>query len=70
MNPVKDLPIAADESVRRVAFRTVGNTHGPVTRLMSPSDLGHMLKPWGGCGHGAIVPFPATALLPGGVTRR
>ncbi|MFN9469922.1 pirin family protein [Acidovorax sp.] len=46
MNPVKDLPIAADESVRRVAFRTVGNTHGPVTRLMSPSDLGHMLKPY------------------------
>lgn len=46
MNPVKDLPVAADESVRRVAFRTTGNTHGPVTRLMSPSDLGHMLKPF------------------------
>ena len=32
--------------VRAIAFRTRGSTHGPVTRLMSPSDLGKLLKPF------------------------
>lgn len=31
---------------RGVVLRTRGDTHGHVTRLMSPSDLGHMLKPF------------------------
>lgn len=31
---------------RRVTFRTRGMTHGPITRLMSPSDLGQLLKPF------------------------
>ena len=31
---------------RRVVFRTRGNQHGPVTRLMSPSDLGELLRPF------------------------
>jgi redox-sensitive bicupin YhaK (pirin superfamily) len=30
----------------RIAKRTHGHTHGPVTRLMSPSDFGHLLKPF------------------------
>src|SRR6202051_2519045 len=30
----------------RIARRTRGNTHGPVTRLMSPSDFGQLLKPF------------------------
>jgi redox-sensitive bicupin YhaK (pirin superfamily) len=30
----------------RVAGRTHGQTHGPITRLMSPSDFGHLLKPF------------------------
>jgi redox-sensitive bicupin YhaK (pirin superfamily) len=46
MNSPNDLPISANDSFRRVTFRTRGNTHGPVTRLMSPSDLGHVLKPY------------------------
>src|SRR5579864_5507514 len=29
-----------------VARRTLGRTHGPVTRLMSPSDFGALLKPF------------------------
>ncbi|WP_421589619.1 pirin family protein [Rahnella aceris] len=32
--------------VRSVVHRTCGSTHGPVTRLMSPSDLGKYLKPF------------------------
>src|SRR4029077_4708371 len=31
---------------RAIARRTRGQTHGPVTRLMSPSDFGEILKPF------------------------
>lgn len=31
---------------RRVVFRTRGHAHGPITRLMSPGDLGRALKPF------------------------
>ena len=31
---------------RTIVQRTRGRTHGPVTRLMSPSDLGEILKPF------------------------
>jgi redox-sensitive bicupin YhaK (pirin superfamily) len=31
---------------RTIAHRTRGRTHGPITRLMSPSDLGEILKPF------------------------
>src|SRR5438445_7267894 len=30
----------------RVARRTRGQNHGPITRLMSPSDFGRLLKPF------------------------
>jgi redox-sensitive bicupin YhaK (pirin superfamily) len=33
-------------ALRRVVHRTRGSTHGPITRLMSPSDLGQSLKPF------------------------
>ena len=32
--------------VRQIARRTRGNSHGPITRLMSPSDFGQLLKPF------------------------
>ena len=32
--------------VRQVIYRTRGRTHGYVTRLMSPGDLGELLKPF------------------------
>jgi len=32
--------------LRQIAARTRGNSHGPITRLMSPSDLGQLLKPF------------------------
>src|SRR5258708_30159195 len=31
---------------RRIVQRTRGRTHGPITRLMSPPDLGEILKPF------------------------
>jgi redox-sensitive bicupin YhaK (pirin superfamily) len=32
--------------MRQIITRTSGQTHGPITRLMSPGDLGQMLKPF------------------------
>jgi redox-sensitive bicupin YhaK (pirin superfamily) len=31
---------------RRIAYRTRGRGHGPIVRLMSPSDLGEITKPF------------------------
>jgi redox-sensitive bicupin YhaK (pirin superfamily) len=31
---------------RTIVHRTSGSTHGPITRLMSPGDLGELLKPF------------------------
>lgn len=31
---------------RRIVARTSGQRHGPITRLMSPGDLGQLLKPF------------------------
>src|SRR5258707_1122392 len=33
-------------ALRRIARRTKGRAHGPITRLMSPSDFGELLKPF------------------------
>src|SRR6185369_14925381 len=32
--------------VRQIVHRTRGQTHGSITRLMSPSDLGELIKPF------------------------
>src|SRR5712692_6860000 len=34
------------ERPRQIVHRTHGHRHGPITRLMSPSDLGQTLKPF------------------------
>jgi redox-sensitive bicupin YhaK (pirin superfamily) len=31
---------------RQISYRTTGRGHGPIVRLMSPSDLGHLIKPF------------------------
>src|SRR5712664_2736495 len=36
----------AQSPVRQIARRTRGSSHGPITRLMSPSDFGQLLKPF------------------------
>ncbi|MEN9544528.1 MAG: hypothetical protein RLZZ598_1361 [Pseudomonadota bacterium] len=37
---------AALTDVRAIAHRTRGHSHGPITRLMSPGDLGGVVKPF------------------------
>ena len=31
---------------RRIVLRTLGHVHGPVTRLVSPADIGELIKPF------------------------
>jgi redox-sensitive bicupin YhaK (pirin superfamily) len=31
---------------RRIAYRARGRSHGPITRLVSPSDVGELIKPF------------------------
>src|SRR6266852_9773754 len=31
---------------RRIVYRTHGRAHGPITRLVSPSDVGEFIKPF------------------------
>jgi redox-sensitive bicupin YhaK (pirin superfamily) len=71
----------APTPARRIAHRTRGRTHGPVARLMSPSDFGEILKPFvfldlfdheGAPFHGGLHPHSGIAtltyILEGGVT--
>lgn len=37
---------AVTAQTRAIVQRTRGHTHGPITRLMSPGDLGQVLKPF------------------------
>src|SRR5437868_6765323 len=49
-----EMPIAATSSRRRpiaqlprsIVLRTRGHSHGPITRLVSPGDLGELIKPF------------------------
>src|SRR5689334_25397495 len=34
------------QPVREIVYRTHGHEGGPITRLMSPSDLGEVVKPF------------------------
>jgi redox-sensitive bicupin YhaK (pirin superfamily) len=42
----KTTTLTTDNPIRRIARRTLGQSHGPITRLMSPSDFGRLLKPF------------------------
>lgn len=37
---------AVATQARAIVYRTSGSTHGPITRLVSPGDLGEFLKPF------------------------
>src|SRR6202043_61541 len=44
--------------LRRIAFRTSGRQHGPITRLVSPSDIGELIKPFVFLDHAEVAPRP------------
>jgi redox-sensitive bicupin YhaK (pirin superfamily) len=41
---------------RGIVVRSSGRTHGPITRLVSPSDVGELIKPFVLLDHGEVKP--------------
>lgn len=39
-------PIRTEENSRQIALRTRGRSHGSITRLVSPGDIGELIKPF------------------------
>lgn len=44
--PIHTPPTRRADVGRHVIFRTHGNAHGPIVRMVSPSDIGEMIKPF------------------------
>lgn len=44
--PARTSPTPIQARPRKIVRRTRGSRHGPITRLMSPGDLGQLLKPF------------------------
>ena len=53
---------ALPKAARQIVFRSAGRRHGPITRLVSPSDVGEMIKPFVFLDHGE-VPFTGKPLF-------
>jgi redox-sensitive bicupin YhaK (pirin superfamily) len=49
---------AISAGTRQIVFSTGGRKHGPVTRLVSPSDVGELIKPFVFLDHFEVVPRP------------
>ena len=49
---------AVDVGARGIVFRTSGRKHGPITRLVSPSDIGELIKPFVFLDHAEVAPRP------------
>lgn len=49
---------AVPASGRRIVLRSSGYQHGPITRLVSPSDIGELIKPFVFLDHAEVVPTP------------
>ena len=45
-SPAEALVSAVKGKFRQIVERTRGNLHGPITRLVSPGDLGQLMKPF------------------------
>jgi redox-sensitive bicupin YhaK (pirin superfamily) len=45
-NAVSTRPMRAEETSRQIVLRTRGHAHGPITRLVSPGDVGETIKPF------------------------
>jgi redox-sensitive bicupin YhaK (pirin superfamily) len=56
---VEDSPQPAESvGTRRIALSTRGRRHGPITRLVSPSDIGELIKPFVFLDHAEVAPRP------------
>jgi redox-sensitive bicupin YhaK (pirin superfamily) len=55
-NPETLQKTAVRDGARRIVMRTSGRRHGPITRLVSPSDVGELIKPFVFLDHGVVEP--------------
>jgi redox-sensitive bicupin YhaK (pirin superfamily) len=56
---IENAPEAAVRTgARRIVHTTSGRRHGPITRLVSPSDIGALIKPFVFLDHFEVVPRP------------
>src|SRR5688572_30216941 len=44
--PASEPALVLSAPTRRVVARTRGRSHGPITRIVSPSDIGELTKPF------------------------
>src|ERR1700681_3624825 len=56
--PAAALAPRVENEVRGIALKTRGRRHGPITRLVSPSDIGELIKPFVFLDHAEVVPRP------------
>jgi redox-sensitive bicupin YhaK (pirin superfamily) len=49
---------AANAGARQIALTTRGRQHGPIARLVSPSDIGELIKPFVFLDHAEVAPRP------------
>jgi redox-sensitive bicupin YhaK (pirin superfamily) len=56
---IENAPEAAvSAGTRRIVLSTSGRRHGPITRLVSPSDIGELIKPFVFLDHAEVAPRP------------
>src|SRR3989475_847529 len=49
---------AVNDGARQIALSTRARRHGPITRLVSPSDIGESIKPFVFLDHAEVAPRP------------
>jgi len=58
MNSTAAVLTRADATTRRIVHTTSGHRHGPISRLVSPSDIGELIKPFVFLDHFEVAPRP------------
>jgi redox-sensitive bicupin YhaK (pirin superfamily) len=55
---VDSLVRVANSTPRRIVLRARGHRHGPINRLVSPSNIGELIKPFVFLDHAEVAPRP------------
>jgi redox-sensitive bicupin YhaK (pirin superfamily) len=63
MNSTAAVLTRPDTATRRIVQTTSGRRHGPITRLVSPSDIGELIKPFVFLDHAEVAPRARNPLM-------
>jgi redox-sensitive bicupin YhaK (pirin superfamily) len=58
MDAIVEVTTRAESATRRIVKTTSGHRQGPITRLVSPSDIGELIKPFVFLDHFEVAPRP------------